>query len=84
MKPLRLILADDHIVLLDAFKLLLKNEYDVVGTAANGQDLVATAIRLKPDIIIADITMPLLDGLNAVAEVKKFLPHVEGRHPDRQ
>jgi DNA-binding NarL/FixJ family response regulator len=37
MKPLRLVLADDHVVLLDAFKLLLKNEYDVVGTAANGQ-----------------------------------------------
>ena len=49
----------------------------MVGTAANGQELVTTAIRLKPDIIIADITMPLLDGLNAVAEVKKFLPHVK-------
>lgn len=74
MKLLRLLLADDHILLLDAFKRLLEAEYDVVGTASDGQELVTSAIRLKPDIIIADVAMPIQNGLDAVRRVRKFLP----------
>jgi DNA-binding NarL/FixJ family response regulator len=77
MKQLRLLLADDHLVLLDAFKQLLKDHYDIVGTASNGQELVSASLRFKPDVIIADVAMPLLDGLNAVAEVKRLLPSVK-------
>src|SRR5690349_825666 len=77
MKRLRIIFADDHLMLLDAFKELLKHDYDVVGTAINGQELVSEGIRLKPDVIIADVAMPLLDGLNAVAELKRFLPQAK-------
>ncbi|HJT19858.1 MAG TPA: response regulator transcription factor [Nitrospira sp.] len=77
MKQLRLLLADDHVVLLDAFARLLKDDYDVVGTACNGQELVSEGIRLKPDVVIVDLAMPLLDGLNAVTELKKFLPQAK-------
>ena len=76
MKYLRLLLADDHSLLLDAFKHLLEERYDVVGTAVNGQELVTSAIRLKPDIIIADVNMPLQNGLDAVKRVRKLLPHI--------
>ena len=55
MNNLRLLLADDHLLLLDAFKRLLEERYDVIGTAVNGLELVTSAIRLKPDIIIADV-----------------------------
>ena len=76
MNNLRLLLADDHLLLLDAFKRLLEERYDVIGTAVNGLELVTSAIRLKPDIIIADVAMPLQNGLDAVKRVKRFLPHV--------
>ena len=74
MKLLRLLLADDHTLLLDAFKRLLEADYDVVGTASDGQELVTSAIRLKPDIIVADVAMPIQNGLDAVGRVRKFLP----------
>ena len=74
MKLLRLLLADDHTLLLDAFKRLLEAEYDVVGTASDGQELVTSAVRLKPDVIIADVAMPIQNGLDAVRRVRKFLP----------
>jgi DNA-binding NarL/FixJ family response regulator len=74
MKLIRLLLADDHILLLDSLKHLLEAEYTVVGTVSDGLELVAAAIRLKPDIILADIAMPAQNGLDAVGQVKKFLP----------
>ncbi|MET0515774.1 MAG: response regulator transcription factor [Nitrospiraceae bacterium] len=77
MKLLRLILADDHALLLDAFKHLLHADYDVVGTAMNGQELVTSAIQLKPDIIIADVAMPIQNGLDAVGRVRKLLPQTK-------
>ncbi len=74
MKLLRLLLADDHTLLLDAFKRLLEADYDIVGTAIDGQELVTSAIRLKPDIIVADVAMPIQNGLDAVGRVRKLLP----------
>ena len=70
MKLVRLLLADDHVLLLDALKHLLETEYSVVGTASNGAELIAEAIRLKPDIIITEVLVPKLDGLALCRAVK--------------
>ena len=74
MKLVRLLLADDHILLLDSLKHLLEAEYTVVGTVTDGKELVSAAIQLKPDIILVDIAMPLQNGLDAIVQIKKFLP----------
>jgi len=77
MKRTRIILADDHILLLDAIKNLLEPEFEVVGTFANGLALVEAAPGLKPDVIVLDIGMPLMNGLNAGQRLKQVLPAVK-------
>ncbi len=73
----RVLLADDHAMLLDAFANLLEPECDVVGTVCDGRALLAAAEQLKPDIIILDIGMPLLNGLDAARLLKKAMPDVK-------
>jgi DNA-binding NarL/FixJ family response regulator len=70
----RLLLADDHTILLDAFKRLLEPQYAVVGTVSDGRALIDAARRLKPDVIVADISMPRLNGLDACEELIEKLP----------
>jgi DNA-binding NarL/FixJ family response regulator len=67
----RILLADDHALLLGAFEKLLSGEFDVVGQAADGRALVAAAERLKPDVIVLDVAMPLLNGLEAARQIKQ-------------
>jgi DNA-binding NarL/FixJ family response regulator len=67
----RVLLADDHTLLLGAFESLLSPECDVVGTASDGRSLVAEAERLQPDVVILDIAMPLLNGLDAGRQIKQ-------------
>lgn len=74
MKLTRVLLADDHALLLDSLKHLLEADYTVVGTASDGKELIGAAIRLKPDVIVADIAMPVQNGFDAIGQVKKFLP----------
>ena len=76
MPPPRIILADDHAIVLDAFRKLLEPTYDVVATVTNGQALLAAARRLKPDLIVADIAMPQLNGLDACQQLKAMAPNV--------
>jgi DNA-binding NarL/FixJ family response regulator len=71
MKQTRVLLADDHKIVLEGLKGLLAEEFDVVGTVENGRDLLAKAKELLPDIIVADITMPLLNGIDAVFQLKE-------------
>ena len=71
-----LLIADDHAVFLDALRPLLEKTYDVIGSVTNGRALVAEAIRLKPDVIIVDVGMPLLNGFDAACRVRKQLPTV--------
>jgi DNA-binding NarL/FixJ family response regulator len=66
----RILLADDHSMLLDAFRALLEPEFDVVGTATDGRMLLAEFTRLKPDVVIIDVAMPLLNGLDAGRQIK--------------
>jgi DNA-binding NarL/FixJ family response regulator len=61
----RILMADDHAMLLDAFKALLEPEFDVVGTVTDGRMLLEEFSRLQPDVILLDIGMPLLNGLDA-------------------
>lgn len=77
MKRARVLLADDHALMLDGIRNLLKTSYQVVGAVEDGKALVAAAIRLKPDLIILDITMPLLNGIDAAREIRKNLPDVK-------
>jgi DNA-binding NarL/FixJ family response regulator len=77
MKRPRVILADDHQLLLDAFKNLLQAEFDVVGTFADGSALVEGSARLAPDVIVLDIAMPGMDGLRAGQLLKQQIPKVK-------
>ena len=77
MKRARVILADDHNLLVDAFKVLLEPSFDVVGTFANGHDLVQNALALEPDVIVLDIGMPIMNGLIAGQRLKQILPRVK-------
>ena len=74
-KP-RVLLADDHVMLLEAFRALLEDECDVVGTASNGRDLVELAASLKPDLVILDVAMPLLNGLEAARQLRHSHPEI--------
>lgn len=71
MKQLRVILADDHQMLLEGLGQILANCCELVGVANNGRELVALGKKLKPDIIITDIDMPELGGVEAIGELRK-------------
>lgn len=71
MKKARILLADDHKFITDSLKSILEPTYDVVGIVADGKMLTKEAVRLLPDVIIVDISMPKLNGLEAVRQVKK-------------
>lgn len=71
-----LLIADDHAVFLDALKSLLEKTYVVAGTVTDGRSLVIEALRLKPDVIIVDVGMPLLNGLDAARRIRDSLPDV--------
>jgi len=70
----RVMLADDHTMLVEAFRKLLESQCEVVGTASDGRVLLETAPRLKPDVIIVDIAMPLMNGLEAGLRLKELMP----------
>jgi DNA-binding NarL/FixJ family response regulator len=73
----RILIADDHRLLADACKTLLEPEFQVVGVVTDGRCLIRSAEELKPDIIILDIYMPQLNGLDAAVQVKRKLPGVK-------
>ena len=73
----RVLLADDHALILGAFEKLLSAECDVVGQAADGRALVEAAEALHPDVIVLDISMPVLNGLEAGRQIKRTLKHVK-------
>jgi DNA-binding NarL/FixJ family response regulator len=76
MRP-RILLADDHSLLLEAFSNLLQPKYDVVGTATDGRKMLAMVTRLKPDVVIMDIAMPNLNGFEAGEKLKKLSPNIK-------
>src|SRR5437879_5549250 len=77
MKRTRILLADDHALTLQGVRSVLEAHYDIVGLAMDGQTLVSDALQLKPDLIVLDITMPVLNGLDAAIQIRKSLPDVK-------
>ena len=73
----RVLLADDHRIVAEGLRSLLNVEFDLVGVVEDGLALIASAKKLRPDVIVADITMPQLNGLEALAELKKENPRVK-------
>jgi DNA-binding NarL/FixJ family response regulator len=77
MRRPRVLLADDHQMLLDALKELLEPKYEVVGLVTDGRAVLKVAEKLRPDIIVLDIAMPLLNGLDAGRQLKQSMPGVK-------
>src|SRR5271170_3099930 len=77
MRKPRIFLADDHAMLLDAFRRLLEQEFDIVGTASDGLELLESASKLRPDLVVVDLGLPLLSGVDAGRELKKLLPQTK-------
>jgi DNA-binding NarL/FixJ family response regulator len=77
MKLPRVLLADDHTMLLEAFRRLLEGKCEVVGAVSDGRALLRDAPVLKPDVLVVDIGMPLLNGLDAGRQLKGMLPSVK-------
>ena len=75
-KKIKLLLVDDHPIVLDGIKTHLseQKEFEVVGEATNGQDALRKAKLLLPDVVLMDITMPHMNGLEATAQLRKQLP----------
>jgi len=73
----RILIADDHNLVAELCKRLLETEFDVVGMVGDGRALVRAAGKLKPDVIIVDVAMPILNGLDAGRQVKEMLPSVK-------
>jgi DNA-binding NarL/FixJ family response regulator len=73
----RILIADDHTLVADLCRNLLEGEYEIVGTVSNGRAMVRAAAQLKPDVIVVDIEMPVLNGLDAGQQVKELLPNVK-------
>jgi DNA-binding NarL/FixJ family response regulator len=73
----RILIADDHTLVADLCRNLLEGEYEIVGTVSNGRAMVRAAAQLKPDVIVVDIAMPVLNGLDAGQQVKELLPNVK-------
>ena len=75
MSRTRVLLADDHTLLLEALKGLLEPEFEVVGAVADGRAVLAAAEKLKPEVVVLDIAMPLLNGLEAARHLRAMSPH---------
>jgi len=70
MNRIRLVLADDHTMFAEGLKSLLHEEFELLGTVGNGQDLVDITHRLNPEVIIVDISMPILSGFDAIRRIR--------------
>ena len=70
----RVLLGDDHVLFSEGLRHILEPHFEVVGTIDNGRDLIAAAERLRPDVVVADISMPSLNGIEAARRIRK-MPH---------
>jgi DNA-binding NarL/FixJ family response regulator len=67
----RILLADDHAEMLEELRSLLDSDYEIVGAVENGEKLVEAATTLKPDLIVSDISMPVMTGFEAAARIRE-------------
>ena len=73
----RLLIADDHTIFAESLRLLLEKTFAVVGIVADGRALMSEATRLKPDVVVVDFAMPLLNGLDAAQRVREQAPNIK-------
>src|SRR5213592_49819 len=76
MKPITVLLAEDHLMVREGFRALLEHERDieVIGEAETGRQAVQLTRKLRPEVVVMDITMPLLNGLEATRQIRKIFP----------
>ena len=72
----RVLLADDHVLVAEGIGLLLESHFEFLGTVENGRELLRAAAELRPDVVLLDISMPILNGLEAARQLKDALPSV--------
>jgi DNA-binding NarL/FixJ family response regulator len=72
-KP-RILLADDHALVIEGFRRILEGQYQLIGMVGDGRAVLEAAKTLQPDIVILDVSMPLLNGIDAAAQLKKICP----------
>jgi DNA-binding NarL/FixJ family response regulator len=70
MRRVKVLLADDHTIVVEGLQSLLKDQFELVGTVADGRQLVDAARKLRPDVIVTDLSMPVLSGLDALRQLK--------------
>jgi DNA-binding NarL/FixJ family response regulator len=73
----RILIADDHKLMAELCQKILESEFDVVGTVVNGRELLRTAVKVEPDVVLLDIGMPVLNGLDAGKQLRNLLPTVK-------
>ena len=76
VKPIRILLVDDHAILVEALRKLLESDFDIVGSAADGRTMLEMALELKPDVVVLDVTLPVLNGLEAARRLKEKAPAI--------
>jgi DNA-binding NarL/FixJ family response regulator len=76
MAKTRVLLADDHKMILGGLRSLLEPEFELVGTVEDGKALVSEALRLRPDVVVVDISMPKLNGIDAFREIRNTVPGI--------
>jgi DNA-binding NarL/FixJ family response regulator len=88
MRRPRLVLADEHKLVLEGLQRILETEFEITGVARDGRTLVDIATKLQPDVVLTETTLPLLNGIEAVIRIRKKLPRIQAifltRHSDRQ
>jgi DNA-binding NarL/FixJ family response regulator len=78
LRPIRIVLAEDHLIVREGLRRLLENESDirVVGEASNGQETVKLTLDIQPDVVVMDIAMPKLNGIEAARQIQKAAPNI--------
>lgn len=77
MKRSRVLLADDHELILEGLRRILEPHYEVVGAVRDGRSLIDAALRFKPDLIILDVTLSLMNGIDAARQIRKTVPRAK-------
>jgi DNA-binding NarL/FixJ family response regulator len=72
----RIVIADDHAIFAEALRAYLEKSFAVIGVVADGRAMLQEAIRLRPDVIVADVAMPLLNGLDAARRIREHVPNL--------
>lgn len=77
MKRARVLLADDHLLTLEGIRSVVEPHYEIVGAVTDGRALLDATLRLKPELVILDITMPLLNGIDAAVQINQAVPETK-------